>query len=215
MDAMTSQPWEQQPGESGPAYRAFCAFRDMGPHRSAVKAYGQSKGNEGATQKPGRWNVWAREHRWTERARAYDRHVEAIRLHEADEAAAELAHLWAARGEEQLERDWQAAEALRRRVEILLELPVVDVTAEADGQTTVIKAIRIRDLQALVGVTMLASKLAWSAIDAAAEMYGPDMDFDPATATKEELEAMIALIERGRRRPARRDAGEHSLARPS
>ncbi len=60
MDASTSQPWEQQPGESGPAYRAFCAFRNMGPGRSAVKAYGQSTGNTGATQKPGRWNVWTK-----------------------------------------------------------------------------------------------------------------------------------------------------------
>jgi hypothetical protein len=93
MDAETSQPWEQQPGESGPAYRAFCAFRDMVPGRSAVKAYGQLTGNEGATQKPGRWNKWAKDRRWTERAKAYDRHLEAIRLHEADEAAAERCRL--------------------------------------------------------------------------------------------------------------------------
>ena len=149
--ATTSQPWEQQPGESGPAFAAFRAFRDISPGRSAVKAYGQSTGNVGATQKPGRWNVWAKEQRWAERAKAYDRHLEAIRLHEADQAAAELAHLWAVRGEEQLERDWQAAEELRRRVEVLLELPVIDVTTEADGKTTVIKAIRIRDLKVLVG----------------------------------------------------------------
>src|SRR4051794_24411411 len=125
MDATTSRPWEQRPGESGPAFRAFCRFRDMGPGRSAVRAYGQSTGNEGATQKPGRWSVWAKRHRWADRANAYDRHLEAIRLHEADEAAAERSRLWSMRGEEQAERDWQAAEELTRRVEMLLGLPII------------------------------------------------------------------------------------------
>ena len=109
MDATTSHPWEQRPGESGPAFAAFRAFRDMGPGRSAVKAYGQSRGQgtgkEGARQTPGRWNAWAKRHRWTERARAFDAHFEAIRLREADEAAAERCRMWSARGEEQAERD--------------------------------------------------------------------------------------------------------------
>src|SRR3954454_22758943 len=143
--APTSQPWEQLPGESGPAYRAFCAFRDMGPGRSAVKAYarsrGQGKGKEGAKQTPGRWNAWAKRHRWAERARAFDAHFEAIRLREADEAAAERCRMWSIRGEEQAERDWRGAHALSERVELLLEPPALDVAAEADGKTTVVKSI--------------------------------------------------------------------------
>ena len=206
MDATTSQPWEQQAGESGPAYRAFCAFRDMGPGRSAVKAYGQHTGNAGATQKPGRWNVWSKERRWTERAKAYDWHLESIRLREADEAAAERCRQWCARGEEQAEVDWRAARALSRRVEMLLELPVVDVTTEADGKTTVVKAIGVRELKVCAGVATEASALAWRAIDAATGIYGLDPDFDPVTATDEELRAQIVRTEQGRRDLARADA---------
>ncbi len=214
-DAKTSQAWEQQPGESGPAYRAFCAFRDMGPHRSAVKAYGQSKGNEGATQKPGRWNVWAKSHRWAERANAYDRHLDAIRLREADEAAAQRCRMWSDRGEEQAERDWRAAQALARRVEMLLELPVHDATAAADGRRNVVQALGVRELKVCAGVATEASALAWRAINAAMEIYGLDPDFDPVTATTEELRAQMARTEQGRRDLARHDARWPPLARPS
>ena len=155
------------------------------------------------------------QHRWAERARAFDAHLEAIRLHRADEAAAERSRLWSARGEEQLERDWQAAEDLSRRVEMLLKLPVLDVTTEADGKTTVIKAIRIRDVKVVVAVSLAASKLAWSAIDAAMEMYGPDPDFDPVTATTEELRAQMSRTAQGRRDLARHDARWPPLAGPS
>ena len=215
MDARTSHPWEQQAGESGPAFAAFRAFRDMGPGRSAVKAYGQSTGNEGATQKPGRWNAWARRHRWTERANAYDRHLESIRLHEADEAAAQRCRLWSVRGEEQAERDWRAAQALTQRVEMLLELPIIDVATEADGRTTVVKALGVRELKISAGVATEASALAWRAIDAAMELYGLDPDFDPVTATDEELRAHMARTEQGRRELALFDARWPPLARPS
>jgi hypothetical protein len=123
--------------------------------------------------------------------------------------------MWSVRGEEQAERDWRAAQALAQRVEMLLKLPVIDVTTEADGKTTVVKAIGVRELKISVGVATEASALAWRAINAAMEIYGLDPDFDPVTATDEELRAYMARTEQGRRELARHDARRPPLARPS
>src|SRR4051812_2562315 len=51
---------------------------------------------------------------------------------------------------------------------------------------------------ALVMATV-APKLAWRAINATMEIYGPDPVFDPNTATTEELRAYMARTERGQR----------------
>src|SRR5688500_8514110 len=118
----------------------------MGPRGSAVKACGRSRRTAGAKQMPGAAACRGQTYRWAERARAFDASFGPLRLREADEAAAQRCRMWSVRGEEQAERDWRAAQALAKRVEMLLEPPALDAAAEADGEPTVVEALGVRDL---------------------------------------------------------------------
>ena len=71
------QAWERQPGESGPAFAAFVVYRDLGPYRSLDKAYKTQKPD--ADKFSGQWSLWSAEHKWLERALAYDSYCDAER----------------------------------------------------------------------------------------------------------------------------------------
>lgn len=80
--AAAAKPWEQLPVESGPAYAAFLAYRDMGPERSFVGAARVLGKGESLLRR------WAGRYRWRERAWQWDlqqsRHDEAeLRQHRA------------------------------------------------------------------------------------------------------------------------------------
>jgi hypothetical protein len=73
--------WERLPEESGPAWAAFGVYRDCGPRRTRDGAYRAVVGIEGASKgprAPRAWKRWSKEHRWEDRARAYDAHLESI-----------------------------------------------------------------------------------------------------------------------------------------
>ncbi len=62
----TGKPWEQQPGESGPAFEAFSTFRDLGPGRTVSAVAEKLRKSDSLLR---RWkNKW----NWRERAIAYD-----------------------------------------------------------------------------------------------------------------------------------------------
>lgn len=84
--------WEMQEGETSKAFAAFCAYRDMGPERSIDRVGRQG----GAKRAPGHVDRWARDHRWTERATAYDAYLDSVRRsghEEAERSAACRAYL--------------------------------------------------------------------------------------------------------------------------
>jgi hypothetical protein len=60
------KPWEQIPGESGPAYAAFLAYRDMGATRTYVATARSLRRHESLMRR------WATRHRWQERAWRWD-----------------------------------------------------------------------------------------------------------------------------------------------
>lgn len=63
------QAWDIQPGETVKAYRAFALYRDLGPDRSLAKLGGIL----GKTRQ--NFDPWARDHRWSDRAHAFDVHI--------------------------------------------------------------------------------------------------------------------------------------------
>jgi hypothetical protein len=93
--------WERLPGETGLAYAAFCAYRDLGLERNIRKAAvryadslefdgigGGTKQRQGSkpsnsTQTVERryrvWRNWCSRFRWRERAADYDRYTENLK----------------------------------------------------------------------------------------------------------------------------------------
>lgn len=70
-------PWERQPKETAKSYSAFVVYRDMKPdERSVGKAYlvyRESIGTPTTNTTPG--YKWSMQHRWEERAAAYDAYL--------------------------------------------------------------------------------------------------------------------------------------------
>lgn len=63
---MATEPWERQEGESGQAYEAFCAYRDMGANRT-LRAVAAGLGKSVALI-----SRWGTDHRWVSRTEAWD-----------------------------------------------------------------------------------------------------------------------------------------------
>jgi hypothetical protein len=88
---MPFESWERLTGESGRAYAAFCAYRDMGLERNIRKAavrYADSLESDGIggndTKQPVEkryrmWRNWCSLYRWRERAADYDRYLESLK----------------------------------------------------------------------------------------------------------------------------------------
>lgn len=80
------QPWHMQPGESSRSFNRFCIYRDLGPARSLRKAR-QACGDGTVCLRE--WELESSEHRWVERVRAYDQHLD-------DERTAAVLEQWKA-----------------------------------------------------------------------------------------------------------------------
>ena len=129
-------PWERQPGETVKAFQAFRAYRDLEPRdRSVLAAYRLAKGKPTARQAAGIWNRWCAEHRWVERAHAYDLHREAL-----ERAARE--DMWRVRAAQVADTEWDLAQQLIARAQEMLRLPLVEQRLERDGRTIIVKPTR-------------------------------------------------------------------------
>jgi hypothetical protein len=91
---MPFESWERLPGETGAAYSAFCAFRDLGLERNIRKAVETAEKDKGKQDKRYRvWRNWCSQFRWRERAADYDRYTEHLKqteLRKTIEAQGEL-----------------------------------------------------------------------------------------------------------------------------
>ena len=64
------EPWERQPDETDRAWEAFLVYRDLGPGRSVAEAARRLSISGAVIHK------WSGPHRWLERVKPYDRHVD-------------------------------------------------------------------------------------------------------------------------------------------
>ena len=72
--------WERLAGESGLAYAAFCAYRNLGLERNIRKAVETAEKDEEKQDKRYRvWRNWSTQFRWRERAADYDRYMENLK----------------------------------------------------------------------------------------------------------------------------------------
>ena len=68
--------WLRQPGETRPAFHAFCLYRDYGGDRSIVKTM---EANGVPRSRAGIWYAWSRKYQCVRRTGDYDKHLEHVR----------------------------------------------------------------------------------------------------------------------------------------
>ena len=93
LKVVQSHPWDQLDGETGPAYKAFLIYRDLGSERTlsdacrkGVKNRRQRRSERGPDE---RRPEWYQKHHWHQRALAWDRE-RPIRLHLKEEVVEDL-----------------------------------------------------------------------------------------------------------------------------
>jgi arginine utilization protein RocB len=72
--------WERLPGETGGAFAAFCAFRDLGLDRNirkAVESIEKDVAAQGRKYKV--WRNWSTQFKWRERVTDYDKYIEKLK----------------------------------------------------------------------------------------------------------------------------------------
>lgn len=101
--------WEQQPGETPAAWRAFCVYRDLGPGRSIDAAWKKHTGQQASLKRAARrWFTWSVAYGWEARTREYDAHIERETRQRAEVETIK-------RRAEMLRKHQQAGELLRAR----------------------------------------------------------------------------------------------------
>jgi hypothetical protein len=131
-------PWNQMPGEGDSAYRAFLAYRDLGPGRTrigAVQVLRERSIVEPGKGVGGRYQVWASGFKWLERARAWDNHLQ----DQKDKVARQYAAKWEARRLKALDEAWENADKLQEKALRMMEIPVSQQKMMKDGKTIIVQ----------------------------------------------------------------------------
>ena len=92
MDTQKRELWDRLTTESERAHHAFQCFLNLpSGERTLLAAYKLHVDNPNAGKPSDTWSRWSSEFAWRERARAYDHHLELIRLEGQEEAIREEA----------------------------------------------------------------------------------------------------------------------------
>jgi len=117
-----AQPWEQLDHESGKMYRLAKAFFELGPERS-LKALAKVTGLKQTTL-----CQYASRFKWSQRARAYDRHYYQIEQKQKEQVLSEVARddaeEWVRRVYENRETMWKVSSELLARAQEMLSTPL-------------------------------------------------------------------------------------------
>lgn len=192
---MTDQPpWHRLKNESSKAYHAFQTYVRMPTAERSIDGAYRSSNEQRSSAKSanGRWTAWSLQHRWVERANAYDDHMAAQSFlsDEAERArnAADRERRRAALEQREWELAWQALDKL----EEMLAWPVKrERTEQVAGSTvTIIEPFRW-NAASLARLFEVASKTARLSLD---------MDIEKAKVavekiTLEKLEAWLKRLE--------------------
>lgn len=193
--------WARQDRESPPAFAAFEAYRDLGAGRSidavAARLAGRQKG---AKRAPGRLRKWSVDHRWVERAAAFDDHLATVRRRRVEEATRRQADEWVRRREQWPEVEFGLALKLVDRATAVIDGPRVPA-GQAPAPPAVTDSL---DLRRAAAVLREASGLARAAIASAIGPEEPGGQFggpaaDPAgTAAADVLDRAAREMEQWR-----------------
>lgn len=82
-------PWDRQEKESPKAYKAFIAYKDMGPDRSLAKVV--EKAGKGKTGYLRQLKAWSAKYGWVARAEAWDDHLADVAVEAMEQKRREMA----------------------------------------------------------------------------------------------------------------------------
>jgi hypothetical protein len=85
MEIFLDAPWDRRPGESLPAFEAFCAYRNAGRHRSLREIAAQLGKSRSLIFR------WSSKHHWVARAQAWD--IDQAMVEHGDDPKAKQARL--------------------------------------------------------------------------------------------------------------------------
>jgi hypothetical protein len=197
----TEFPWDQQPDEPNEAFGAFEIYKRLGYRRTLLNAYKKYSGKQSATQQAGFFADWSRRWHWVARANEWDAYRARLKDYARWKADLKEAEKWQAREQAHCEKAYRAAQLLLDRGITLAEHPVRRPTVQqVDGKRVEIYSpIGVKDLRSAAAIIKEGFEVGMAAIKEA--MPGdPDLNFDPATATIDELKAFLARqTERARR----------------
>lgn len=109
-----TKPWEQQTKESAKAYEAAKLYFELGSDRSIDAVHKQIGKSSRFLAK------WSSEHKWVERAKAFDMHQEKIRRAAAEKALVEETKKWEKRRIKIKDDAWINAELLKQKAREML-----------------------------------------------------------------------------------------------
>src|SRR5262249_49515661 len=141
-----------------------------------------------------RLGVWSSRFDWVERCRAWGNHLRRVR----DEGTEAAVRAWEQRRLRRAEADWNLAEKFLARASELADFPVARRSSE--GGRTVAQPIDSRTLRDAAAIARQAQSMAWLAIREG--LSADDDEFDPETASIEELRAYLEKQARRRKAPA-------------
>lgn len=182
--------WDRLPDESEPAFKAFCAYRDMGPDRVALEAYRTYCGRTTPVHLPRHWQEWMPRHRWRTRCLAYDHYKAEVERRGAERAIEKDAERWGALRTKWLDDSIRRAQKLGEKCDTLLAFPVTETTALVEGKPAVISPIGTLELQRAARCAIMAHELAFACI--AEALPKPDVAWDPNSTEAEEVERLLA-----------------------
>ena len=203
--------WEPQEGElrgGGKAWRAFCAFRDLGPERTLRQAAAVFYGRPDGEPKPHQYDQlkrWSAKFDWQERARSLDARDEMVRRVAIEAHLQAQAADRASREAKITERILEIREAASEQSLKMLAWPLAEqrVVRDEDGEdvTIILSPARWTKSTAI----QLAQLAAGSMIGAGAHDEGDEVEWDFSDLSEEEIEAYLAIDQKirvqGRKRP--------------
>ena len=203
--------WEPQDGElrgGGKAWRAFCAFRDLGPERTLRQAAAVFYGCPDGEPKPHQYDQmkrWSARFDWQERARSLDARDEMVRRLALEDYLRKQAEDYTAREARIAERILEIREQAAEQSAKMLAWPLAEqrVIRDEDGEdvTYVFTPARWTKSTAI----QLAQLAADSMIGAGAHDESDEVEWDFSDLSEEEIESYLAIDQKiraqGRKRP--------------
>jgi hypothetical protein len=188
---MSKQPWERLPKEKARAYEAFKIYLHAGSGRTyADAAVGMGLSYDSICNY-GKWN------KWRDRALAWDDHVTSLENQRREEVVIDRAAKMERERLESVDRDLDLSKKLAARALEMLNAPLYRETEEKeeidDDGRKVVRITREPAKWSMATAAQLATAAAQlAAVAFAQETSKADAEFDPASATMEELQAFLS-----------------------